>query len=682
MGAGGGGGSDGGGGGARAPTPRLSTFLRTFGTSASRKARSGVDVDHETHARLALLRVGGASGTAGRDSKAGGSVSGSGSLRTSRGGVSARHRPKISKTDVSRAGTRELARLVCVEGEDPSMPPRDVREALDAFVQSVVAVTGGDTFLPDQLGDAASAAFEAVGEDALARDDEYRRLIAEAAYARDPDLASRKADAFKRLTIEKEMEALRDAMGPIDTGAFGLFRERAVALAALARRKSGEGTKEKKTKENDEGELKPETEDRKPEPIRATVSPDDANAGVREYGADVAFVAPGTRHAANAAEARGAETRILANESRRRDRVSAFGDSAASAMRASLAKPPPRKPSARLRSPALAPPKKKSTRRWKRTTRRDRLRRHRAAVGLKARCLEISGVENWNSPRKPSRRLALLRRRQVGRRRRRRALRLLRRRRGKLIMGAIERRGATQKRCAAASPPAAAPASARRRRRRPQRRVAAARAPSASVTITSALDKKLEKLKKKEARSVGRRLARGEGEPLLEWLESVGLPFGALCEGDWERAEETEKKERAATEDEIFAALRGLGAGGSGGRKILPPGTTRTTHKGYEEVRVPAAAPARAGAAARARRRAPRLGAPAFAGVSHLNRIQSRIYEAAYRGVENLLVCAPTGGQNQHRDDDRAAGSVAPRGRGHGRLGRGLGGFRDATSRP
>ena len=182
---------------------------------------------------------------------------------------------------MSRAGTRELARLVCVEGEDPSMPPRDVREALDAFVQSVVAVTGGDTFLPDQLGDAASAAFEAVGEDALARDDEYRRLIAEAAHARDPDLASRKADAFKRLTIEKEMEALRDAMGPIDTGAFGLFRERAVALAALARRKSGEGTKEKKTKENDEGELKPETEDRKPS---RSARPSLRTTRTREYG--------------------------------------------------------------------------------------------------------------------------------------------------------------------------------------------------------------------------------------------------------------------------------------------------------------------------------------------------------------------------------------------------------------
>ena len=308
---------------------------------------------------------------------------------------------------MSRAGTRELARLVCVEGEDPSMPPRDVREALDAFVQSVVAVTGGDTFLPDQLGDAASAAFEAVGEDALARDDEYRRLIAEAAYARDPDLASRKADAFKRLTIEKEMEALRDAMGPIDTGAFGLFRERAVALAALARRKSGEGTKEKKTKENDEGELKPETAKPETEPIRATVSPDDANAS-REYGADVAFVALGTRHAANAAEARGAETRILANESRRRDRVSAFGDSAASAMRASLAEAASAE-TERAASIAGARATEKEKQHGDGSERRDATASAATAQlsWLKARCLEISGVENWELAAQTVARLAL-----------------------------------------------------------------------------------------------------------------------------------------------------------------------------------------------------------------------------------------------------------------------------------
>ena len=550
---------------------------------------------------------------------------------------------------MSRAGTRELARLVCVEGEDPSMPPRDVREALDAFVQSVVAVTGGDTFLPDQLGDAASAAFEAVGEDALARDDEYRRLIAEAAYARDPDLASRKADAFKRLTIEKEMEALRDAMGPIDTGAFGLFRERAVALAALARRKSGEGTKEKKTKENDEGELKPETAKPETEPIRATVSPDDANAS-REYGADVAFVALGTRHAANAAEARGAETRILANESRRRDRVSAFGDSAASAMRASLAEAASAE-TERAASIAGARATEKEKQHGDGSERRDATASAATAQlsWLKARCLEISGVENWELAAQTVARLALASPDDksddvvaaelfdffgdAG---------------VELIMGAIERRGAM------AEALRGRVAAARRRfgddadddaDGRRARVGGGSGAPSASVTITSALDKKLEKLKKKEARSVGRRLARGEGEPLLEWLESVGLPFGALCEGDWERAEETEKKERAATEDEIFAALRGLGAGGSGGRKILPPGTTRTTHKGYEEVRVPAAAPA---ARAERERLVPVAelhdwARPAFAGVSHLNRIQSRIYEAAYRGVENLLVCAPTG---------------------------------------
>ena len=535
---------------------------------------------------------------------------------------------------MSRAGTRELARRAGVQsGEDPSMPPRDVREALDAFVQSVVAVTGGDTFLPDQLGDAASAAFEAVGEDALAHDDEYRGLVAEAAYARDPDLASRKADAFKRVTREKEMEALRDAMGPIDTGAFGVFRERAVALAALARRRRGEGSRETETSR--EGEKKP-----------ATVSPDDANAS-REYGADVAFVAPGTGHAANAAEeARGAETR-------RRDRVSAFGDSAASAMRASLAEAA----SVETERAASIAGARVTERAEKEKQASDGNERRDATASaateqlswLKARCLEISGVENWELAAQTVARLALASPDDksdevvaaelfdffgdAG---------------VELIMGAIERRGAM------AEALRGRVAAARRRfgddadddaESRRARVGGGSGAPSASVTITSALDKKLEKLKKKEARSVGRRLARGEGEPLLEWLESVGLPFGALCEGDWERAEETEKKERAATEDEIFAALRGLGAGGSGGRKVLPPGTTRTTHKGSEEVRVPAAAPA---ARAERERLVPVAelhdwARPAFAGVSHLNRIQSRIYEAAYRGVENLLVCAPTG---------------------------------------
>ena len=189
---------------------------------------------------LALLRVGGASGTAGRDSKAGGSVSGSGSLRTSRGGVSARHRPKISKTTIlSRAGTRELAGVWCASrARTPRCLARRARGAGRVRSERRRGHGRGHVSAGSARGRRVGARSKPMARDALARGRPISQTNRQAAYARDPDLASRKADAFKRLTIEKEMEALRDAMGPIDTGAFGLFRERAVALAALARRKS------------------------------------------------------------------------------------------------------------------------------------------------------------------------------------------------------------------------------------------------------------------------------------------------------------------------------------------------------------------------------------------------------------------------------------------------------------
>lgn len=34
---------------------------------------------------------------------------------------------------------------------------------------------------------------------------------------------------------------------------------------------------------------------------------------------------------------------------------------------------------------------------------------------------------------------------------------------------------------------------------------------------------------------------------------------------------------------------------------------------------------------------------PAFKGVKRLNRVQSRLFESAFYGSENLLLCAPTG---------------------------------------
>ncbi len=38
----------------------------------------------------------------------------------------------------------------------------------------------------------------------------------------------------------------------------------------------------------------------------------------------------------------------------------------------------------------------------------------------------------------------------------------------------------------------------------------------------------------------------------------------------------------------------------------------------------------------------PRYVQPAFAGMTSLNRIQSRLYKAALESDENLLLCAPT----------------------------------------
>ena len=518
-------------------------------------------------------------------------------------------------------------------------------------MKSVVEITGGDTFLPDHLGDVATAAFLAVGDDVLRHDDAVAARRDEAAYARDPSFVSRKTDVFERECAAKELETLKRTLGVIDASKFGAFRERAAALAAMARRR------------RDDASLNGDALHLSAFRVDDVRRVDDA-----EYGADVAFHAPGTRLFLNAraavpdgsgAASRAADASPNEDEKKRRETKKSAGDFAASAMRASLAEAASHE-TERAASIAAARRENENERGAKdtqsassyRVTQKETAETAASAATerlawLKARCLEISGEDHWELAAQTVARLALASPDEksddavaaelfdffgdAG---------------VELIVGAVERRGAIAEALRTRI------AAARRRfgdddgfdaddARNVGRVGGGSGAPSASVTITSALDKKLEKIRKREARSVGRRLARGEGEPLLEWLASAGVPFGALFEGDWERAEETEKKERAATEDEIFAALRGLSAGvSSGGRKVLPPGTTRTTHKGYEEVRVPAASPAKIGEDERLVPVAELhdWARPAFAGVSRLNRIQSRIYEAAYRGNENLLV--------------------------------------------
>ncbi|EKX54104.1 hypothetical protein GUITHDRAFT_160810 [Guillardia theta CCMP2712] len=75
----------------------------------------------------------------------------------------------------------------------------------------------------------------------------------------------------------------------------------------------------------------------------------------------------------------------------------------------------------------------------------------------------------------------------------------------------------------------------------------------------------------------------------------------------------------------------------------LPPGSQRISHKGYEEVLVPAVRNMDEDAVLKKIAELPAWAQPAFAGVDSLNRIQSKVCETALYSPENMLVCAPTG---------------------------------------
>lgn len=77
----------------------------------------------------------------------------------------------------------------------------------------------------------------------------------------------------------------------------------------------------------------------------------------------------------------------------------------------------------------------------------------------------------------------------------------------------------------------------------------------------------------------------------------------------------------------------------------LPPGSTRTQQKGYEEVHVPAlkAQPPRDSEQPVMIDDLPEWAQPAFKGFKKLNRVQSRLFPVAFGTDENVLLCAPTG---------------------------------------
>ena len=165
-----------------------------------------------------------------------------------------------------------------------------------------------------------------------------------------------------------------------------------------------------------------------------------------------------------------------------------------------------------------------------------------------------------------------------------------------------------------------------------------------AVSVKSTTDLAMEKLRKKEERRNKRRAAGGHGEYLLEWFTNdSGLGFGAFCDD----ALPLPNKNGAVpgSVDDILNSLRGLGLGSDGGKKALPPGTSRKVMNGYEEIYVPARVPDAVGDGELqvSVSYLPTWAQSAFKGIETFNRIQSKIFECAYTSNENVLVCAPTG---------------------------------------
>ncbi|KAL6175526.1 hypothetical protein ACLB2K_052165 [Fragaria x ananassa] len=79
---------------------------------------------------------------------------------------------------------------------------------------------------------------------------------------------------------------------------------------------------------------------------------------------------------------------------------------------------------------------------------------------------------------------------------------------------------------------------------------------------------------------------------------------------------------------------------------LLPDGSSRFhSRKGVEEVHVPALKPKPFGANEKLVKICdmPEWARPAFKGMTQLNRVQSKLYEAAFQKADNILLCAPTG---------------------------------------
>ncbi|KAF0687130.1 Aste57867_21101 [Aphanomyces stellatus] len=162
---------------------------------------------------------------------------------------------------------------------------------------------------------------------------------------------------------------------------------------------------------------------------------------------------------------------------------------------------------------------------------------------------------------------------------------------------------------------------------------------ASSVSITSDLDQYVSKHARKEARRNQRRQGGGPIEE-QDWLEAAGYDMDvvqALRESNMERKSNAStsllKEQFGEMEYETNMIMSGL-----------PAGAVKTVEKGYEKVVIPAKMqkPLTKDELVPITRMDP-FTYSVFEGITHFNRLQSKIFEVGYNSNQNLLVCAPTG---------------------------------------
>ncbi|RLN92340.1 hypothetical protein BBJ28_00004981 [Nothophytophthora sp. Chile5] len=177
-----------------------------------------------------------------------------------------------------------------------------------------------------------------------------------------------------------------------------------------------------------------------------------------------------------------------------------------------------------------------------------------------------------------------------------------------------------------------------------------ATARASGFSIQTEAEQQFQRQQRKAQRRANRHQT-GEDENEQNWLEAAGYDPEVL-RLQRELAEEERRHQSASLVQREFGALQGgydtTGAAGqlkAAGALSLPANTKRTNFKGYEHVFIPAHAK-------RAQAKEDKLveiasleafAQSAFHGITKLNRLQSKLFDAAYCSNQNLLVCAPTG---------------------------------------